>query len=620
MGVLNSGQPVSYNTYKDIYDRKLQDYFNLLKNGSLKDLNHEVTLKLHDKNLEITYKYFILNFVLLEPFIKEDYEITSDILLLSFNKKKLMQAVNKIINYLRAQDLPMPKIKRYLGNIMENLTMISIYMNNRVGNTINLITLSKLYNSNEEFKDLVHYQIDESLPIHDSELLLAKHTKKLLKLLKDHSISITNMLNCDISIREKQLRETIMNIGYKPDLIGNIIPKPINSNFILGLNDKEDFYNNSIGARKALITNSRGVKVAGYLTRKLLLLMFDINLSEVEDCETNHYLEITVKDDDHLAMLIGKNYLRQDDQDELYLDTVTEDSIDLIGETIYTRSPITCALKDGKICKTCFSELLYDAVYGNHIGIIATLLLTSKFTQTLLSTKHLLNVKTEEITWSDKFTDLFVIDQNSIRAKEGLKFKIKIESDDIEEEDGKLVFKEFTIISHTEATAKLLSPVHLVIPKKYYRVLDEEVQITIDSMAQDAFYFIVENVEFSKTLRDIIRILDTNTHQLEKGEDITYHNVYKRFIGSLLSSQIFINSTYVELILKRLLRDDIDNTQNLDFSVEEIKNYSILSLTNAIIQSPSPALGLSFERVKKQLMTPEFYIKDGVSLADKLFN
>ena len=75
---------------------------------------------------------------------------------------------------------------------------------------------------------------------------------KLIKILKENNNCLKPFLNADVGIKDKQLRESIMNIGFVPTFTGNINPKPVNSSYLKGIKSIEDFYNRSEGTIKAL--------------------------------------------------------------------------------------------------------------------------------------------------------------------------------------------------------------------------------------------------------------------------------------------------------------------------------------------------------------------------------
>lgn len=606
----------NYDSYKKIFKESLlKDYFNII--------NLETKIKVNNKFLK--FKEFYFHYIIFEGFIKNNLKIDETYFLQEpINKNTFNKYLNKIIKIYKSQKLPIPEIKQYLKNIIESFVELSTITNYNFGFTINFYSLIKLAEKNPRFKEILNYQIDPSNNIYDSEKKLEEVTKEFIKILKTEDNCLKYFILSEVGIREKQLRESFINIGYKPDLKGNIIDRPINSNFAKGIQNKIDFYNNSIGSRKALIVNFKAVKSSGYFTRKLLLLSLDINLDKtVADCKTKHYLKVKVLNNEHLKMLNGKSYYSKKHNKLKVIDF--EKSTKLIGKTILVRSPITCALGNYKICKKCYSNLLSNINEDLHIGIISTLLLTNQFTQNLLSSKHLLRIKTKEIKWDSIIEKFFVIKKDSIKFQEDLNLSIEIENDDIDIDDNNhYKFQKFTILYQKEKI-KCEVPVSLELPMKYYEKNEENSNIIINSKEYKGnFKFTVENIEFSKSLKNIIKLLDTNNHLLTKEElknkkTEVFELIYAKFIELLINSKIDINSTHIEILLKRLIRNKLNPLEPLDFSKENLDDYIILRVTDAIINNPSVAIGLSFERIKKQLNTPNFFTKEGYSLIDNLY-
>ena len=137
------------------------------------------------------------------------------------------------------------------------------------------------------------------------------------------------------------------------------------------------------------------VKTAGYLSRKLILLLIATQLSEVEDCGYTSLLPVTIKDERTFNRYTLRNY-KEDIKDVTFTTIAPEDKDKLLGKTIYVASPITCNLSnDNKVCKKCYGKLADINQY--HAGLAPMLVLTEQIIQRLLSTKHLLQVNAVNI-------------------------------------------------------------------------------------------------------------------------------------------------------------------------------------------------------------------------------
>ena len=84
----------------------------------------------------------------------------------------------------------------------------------------------------------------------------------------------------------------------------------------------------------------------------MLLLARTLSLSKaVSNCGTKHLVKIEMKSKKMLHKFNGRFYMLEGDEDLRLLNSATDDH--LIGQTVWFRSPITCACGD-TICHKCF--------------------------------------------------------------------------------------------------------------------------------------------------------------------------------------------------------------------------------------------------------------------------
>lgn len=356
------------------------------------------------------------------------------------------------------------------------------------------------------------------------------------------------------------------------------------------------------------------------MTRKLSLDMVDIELDDnIDDCETNHYINIEIKNQDVLNRVNGKFYLNEEEE---CIEEISEFDKHLIGQTLKFRSPITCALSNGKICKTCYSDFMTNVNHDLHIGILAVLLLTNQLTQKLLSSKHLLQTVSTVIDWVDDFLKYFTIDKNQIISNVNKGFKLIINEDDLieDEENSTLFINKFKVKAGRNEGNDINLDVNLeILPNLLakFEMYKENgvISIPLDSVESDIpiFSFVIENNELSKSLQDILDLLDTNGHL----ELINIDDIVNKFLELLDEGGIHLQSTHAETILRSLLRDPEDETQFPDFSQEDFPEYTILPVTSSIIKGPALSNALVFERTKEQLENPTTYEKVGISNIDE---
>ena len=182
-----------------------------------------------------------------------------------------------------------------------------------------------------------------------------------------------------------QVKQINESRGFISDVEGKVIPSIINSSLLDGLTPHEYFVS-SYGGLKGLIDSSRNTSVSGYLTRRLIYLTSNIELSENEwDCGTTNLLPLTL-DEDLIKMFMYRVIKLDLNGDEEFI--ITKDNYkDFINKQIYLRSPMTCLCKNGKICHKCYGYL-FKKHNSRQIGYIAAQSIGERASQLTLRTKH----------------------------------------------------------------------------------------------------------------------------------------------------------------------------------------------------------------------------------------
>ena len=564
---------------------------------------------------EFTKSKFLYNLIILKPFLVFGYEIGSDYIDEEpFTVKRFNARLDDYIDIFKDYE-ELKELKLIITEILEELSDVSGLVNIRKGNTTDIFSLIKTAINNDALKKILFYKIDESEAIGIAEKKLLAENIKLVNILKTSDTSLRNFINANIGINPKQLRESVLSIGYKPNLKGDIITKPINTSYLRGVSSSIDYYNNAQGARKALIINFKNVKRAGYLTRKLLLLMLDASFSTtVECCDTKHYLKLNVFNEKILESIENSYFLDEKKNELVRISPKIHKH--LIGTVINLRSPITCSAKDG-VCKTCYNEVLYEVIKDLHPGILATLFLTNLFTQNLLSSKHMLKVDANELEWPEDITALFSIKKNSINPLKSI--RIKINPDEIKYDASDRMYCESMTIIHSKSNTE-----ELYFPTRIYFSREITNELKAGRYAIDEKFlvnplglmYITENKEFSKSLEQIHQVLETNDHLIESQE---YNEVFNKLIELLDANGINIHLTHIQLIFRELVRSVADNTKKADFSQTHLEETTILRVSSAILKSGSQMLSLSFEKIKQQLKSVEWYLYDSPSRIDSFY-
>jgi len=178
-----------------------------------------------------------------------------------------------------------------------------------------------------------------------------------------------------------QIRQMTVARGYVSNYWGSIVPYTIKNSYIDGLT-QEEFFHSSYGTRKAVLDTAYNVAESGYLTRRLVYSCNAQLDTKLDDCGTPYSMKIENVSED-LAKRLKYRYYYEDEY-HTHLKQVT-DPKEIIGKTIYLRSPIHCISKH--ICKKCYGDL-YEIHKSRYIGMIAAQTLGERSTQLTLRTFH----------------------------------------------------------------------------------------------------------------------------------------------------------------------------------------------------------------------------------------
>ncbi|WP_286966449.1 MULTISPECIES: DNA-directed RNA polymerase subunit beta' [Arsenicicoccus] len=213
-----------------------------------------------------------------------------------------------------------------------------------------------------------------------------------------------------------QLRQIAGMRGLMANPKGEIIPRPIKSNFREGLSVLE-FFISTHGARKGLADTALRTADSGYLTRRLVDVSQDVIIRE-DDCGTDRGLMMPI------AVRGADGSLREheDVESSVYARTLAEDvvhegetlaeaGIDLGDvvidalvaagvEEVRVRSVLTCESRVGT-CAKCYGRSLATGKLvdiGEAVGIIAAQSIGEPGTQLTMRTFHTGGVAGDDIT------------------------------------------------------------------------------------------------------------------------------------------------------------------------------------------------------------------------------
>jgi DNA-directed RNA polymerase subunit beta' len=211
----------------------------------------------------------------------------------------------------------------------------------------------------------------------------------------------------------KQIRQLAGMRGLMANPKGEIIERPIRSNFMEGLSVLEYFISTH-GARKGLADTALRTADSGYLTRRLVDVAQDVIVRE-EDCKTKDAIEMPLRKDDgslndnllgrlaakKFATKRGRELLKRNQEIELHdIEEIAEAFGDEEETTVPVRSVLKCEAESG-VCRCCYglapaTGSLVDI--GDAVGIIAAQSIGEPGTQLTMRTFHTGGVAGQDIT------------------------------------------------------------------------------------------------------------------------------------------------------------------------------------------------------------------------------
>ena len=213
-----------------------------------------------------------------------------------------------------------------------------------------------------------------------------------------------------------QIRQIAGMRGLVANPKGEIIPRPIKSNFREGLSVLEYFISTH-GARKGLADTALRTADSGYLTRRLCDVAQDVIIRE-EDCGTDRGLVLPIASRQQAGNLVKHDHV----ETSVYGRTVADD-VEINGEVlakagsdlgdrvidelvaagvdeVKIRSVLTCDSKVGQ-CAACYGRSLAAGqlvAVGEAVGIIAAQSIGEPGTQLTMRTFHTGGVAGDDIT------------------------------------------------------------------------------------------------------------------------------------------------------------------------------------------------------------------------------
>ena len=487
-----------------------------------------------------------------------------------------------------------------------------------LSNSLNLEDTIDLMNQYPEFWDTMHLDVS-NIPLEDVKEYGMEITHKQIEYIKKSNHCLSDSFRTGEAVSPKQYKEVAVNIGSKPDGKGSVYPVAVNHSFLNGgLQNPTELFIESSNGRVAQILQKNNVGESGEFARKLELNNQDTKLypDPQYTCGTRNFVKVTIDSDTKLKMY----NLRWYRENPLGLDKHLNYKLDkhLIGKTLYFRSPITCssAARGEGICYKCYGDLAFTNKEVN-VGQIAAEGLSSIYTQTLLSAKHLLESNIIKTNWSEGFSDFFTAFFNTVAIKDGIVVKdykmiideeIKTEDED-DDVDYNYYINSFIIrdpdgnetkIYTSEADNLYFVSDFLAFCLKNYNE-DNIIEINMVDLFnfQSLFAMEIKNNELSQTMDKIKKLIDVKSVM----KDHTKDSLLREFTNTNILGNITLDAVHFEVIIMNQIRNAMDELEKPNWDVPD-EDYQILTLGNSLSHNPSITVRLQSTTPSKVFLDP----------------
>jgi len=375
-------------------------------------LQAKVKIRVKGETLETTIGRALFNEALPTDFPFVDHDVT---------KKALGAIVDKLAEFY-------PKVT--VAQTLDALKSLGFHWATRAGATIGIEDVvtpprkREILDGYETQADKVQSQYEKGLITDDErrqELIeiWTKATAEVGKAMEDNFPRVNPvwmMVFSGARGNMMQIRQIAGMRGLVANPKGEIIPRPIKSNFREGLSVLEYFISTH-GARKGLADTALRTADSGYLTRRLCDVAQDIIIRE-EDCGTDRGLSLPIATRQQAGNLVKHDHV----ETSVYGRTLAED-VEVNGEVlakagsdlgdrvidalvaagvdeVKIRSVLTCDSKVGQ-CAACYGRSLASGqlvAVGEAVGIVAAQSIGEPGTQLTMRTFHTGGVAGDDIT------------------------------------------------------------------------------------------------------------------------------------------------------------------------------------------------------------------------------
>ena len=625
------------------YTVVFQDILDIMKYGfEIDEIRHQtvnIKFRKDDKKIiKMELRHLLSNMVLWKPFIEIDkVDLLDESFIFDFkdfNIGKLQKYMNNMI--LKNHDGDFASKNAAINDICHSITNISHAFCLLMGLGVSLYDIHQIEMRNPEAGKIMHGTIDVTKEPDEIERQLSQMTTDLIDIITHDAVmnDMKPLFASGSGIKPAQFKELMVKIGFKADLSGNTIPIMINSSFLMdGLNKPSSYFINAMSGRKASLLSKISISRPGAFAKKLSQSVTSVGYlrSDNEECDSVVTIHYTINDDQFLKMLNGRWYydelgnLKQLDYDR---------DKHLIGKVVEFKSPITCASDDG-VCKYCYGHLFETNRSMFSPGVLASLKLTEKLSQGVLSAKHSQTTHSNPISFNDDFNDVFetVSTDITLRDDSNIDDTLYIRMDHVQTEeldDSEFYFvDEFDVIDDSKKVlyhisenngAKLYLSETLV--SRYKSIKNKKgldsCIIPLDDIDDDENLFTIEvkNQELTDPIKIFEGILNRKDHMGCK----TISELCQKFAESLISLGTTYDLVHMEMVIRSIIRKKSNILEYPDFSAAgNPYDWQIIRLNDALYYNPSALVSMPYGYLRKQLLSTELYEKSAPSHLDALF-
>jgi len=655
---------------KDITAENIADHIDgigaILKDGIDEDYIHNLMIEIAWEN-NISCKLFIVDYwfslFMWSMVLKNNNQIRPKHIFWSPELKR-KNIKNFVDEYVLTKENKIKYGNVFLNNNIcdglwnySNIEHFSYYLANTINNEDDIALMKAV----PAYRDLLHVSLAD-VPFDQVKDAGMEATNKAIEIIKnsrqylgyDHGLA--NSFKASEAINPRQFKEARLNIGTKPANDGLVFDHKIDRSFTTGgVNTPTDYFIESSTARKAQILSKNNVGDSGDFARLLGLNNIDtiLNPDFNYECMSQHFMKYEVKTEKHLNM-IKNRYYRFKPNGMQYLVDYKKDK-HLIGQTIYLKSPMTCASRTSGtgICKCCYGDLFYTNININ-VGKIAAEILSSILTQILLSAKHLLETHIVAMKWLPQFQDFFDVESNAIKLTDLDDIDLKKYFMIIDPEDVFLVNEEEDTISYDDDGNEIAfdidenSGVYNEYVTRFYiqtptgemiecgtqdndslyisnelnkqirnkaSAVDGKVAIPLSALTEDILFYIkISNDEISKTMNDIINCINKS----DVTEKMTKDEALQTLIDLVIDGGLDVDAVHLEVILANQIVSP-DNVLAKPNWNNPYTQYKLLTLDHALVNNPSIVVSLLYKNLGKVLYDPLSYSKHAPSFFDLFF-